>query len=170
MDREAIAKVLDEVAADYGVTRYAMLGRSRSKNDGEARNEFWWRLFREHNVPREEIARIFKRPLRTIQQAIASRAEAHGETTMDTEAVIRRKELIRLLEAGVSYQDISEKLGYSVTSLPVLASRLKVRYAGIRATPERPAIPPNLTTKYRRLMQSEGLTPVEAAKRLRLMK
>lgn len=168
--REDLENLLDAVADEYGVTRYDLLSRSMGTNAGQARNEFWWRMFNDLNVSREDIAKTFKRPLRTIQAAIASRAKEHGMTTETPDQRATKEELIRLLKDGTSFQEISDRLGYSTKSLPTLAFRLKAHYPGIRATPERPAIPPHLTKEYRRLMTAENLTPAQAAKRLKLTK
>jgi hypothetical protein len=165
-----IEAILDAVASDYNVTRYALLGRSLQPGYAQARQEFWWRLHHELEMTRQEIAAMLKRPLRTIETGIALRAQQHGLEAVDgRRAADGHAALKKMLREGLSFAEISDSLGYSIKSLPTLAYRLKVRYAGIRATPERPAIPEPLVYEYRRIIQAEHLTPVEAARRLNLM-
>jgi hypothetical protein len=169
-DQGAAEAILDAVAEEHNVTRYAILGRSLNPGHPEARHEFWWRLLNDLNMPRKDIAAAFRKPLRTVETGIALRAKAHGLEARDhRRSPDKHAALKKMLREGASYDEINRQLGYSIKSLPTMSHRLRAFYAGIRATPERPAIPEPLAPEYRRLMLVERLNPVDAAKRLNLV-
>lgn len=117
----------ERIAKEFGVGKSALFSLSRHPNHIDARHTFWWTLYDEAKMTREEIAKATGKSINIINLVVRGHAQQIGYHMHDDRSTVlrdTRQILERMVAEGASNEEIMKATGYTYGTVRTLRWRL----------------------------------------------